>query len=61
MDANEPDAGWTDAVESGSPSSSGISIRVEGNGVASGVAMPVTDIPPSVGVIAEIGGVIGCG
>jgi hypothetical protein len=58
MDANELLEGEADAVESGSLNSSGISMRADGNGVASGVIM-LNDAPPlAAGLIAEIGGVI---
>ena len=47
--------GWTEVVESGCPNSSGISMLVDGNGVAPGVT-PVNGVTPAaLGVIAGIG------
>jgi hypothetical protein len=58
MDAKESLDGVTDAADCGSLSSAGISMRVDGNGVASGVTMLNPAAPPEAGLIAEIGGVI---
>ncbi|HEY1790762.1 MAG TPA: hypothetical protein VGJ73_21620 [Verrucomicrobiae bacterium] len=58
MDAKELLDGVADAVDSGSPNSSGISMRADGNGVASGGTMLNDAAPPAAGLIAEIGGVI---
>jgi hypothetical protein len=58
MDANESLDGDAPAVEKGWLNSSGISMRVEGNGIASGATMLNDAALFTAGLIIEIGGVI---
>jgi hypothetical protein len=58
MDAKESLEGAAPAVESGWLNSSGISMRIEGNGVASGVTMLNDAALFAAGLTIEIGGII---